>query len=240
MRMLEEDRGEISALADDPREPEEPSLLARQRQLQALPGYRAMALMSRVKRIAFIFQANVAQYVALVAKLQDPGFSSPIMDVRNPGAHDDLLSEAERLLHNVLTSMSTRIDQQRAFMEKYFSDDVELTREYRENVASAFIGDLPVTFLKDLRNHITHHQLPVAQSQQTITNQSISITFILPSAPLLEWKWSSGVKEWIASCGEAVAIVDVVDRYAGKAADLDKWLFDRIGLKYATDRAVRD
>lgn len=191
-----------------------------------------MALMDRVKRIAYIYQANVGQYMALVAKLQDPGFSSPIMDLRNPDAHDDLLSEAERLLHNVLTSMSTRIAQERAFMKKHFSDDTELTGDYDDKVASAFIGDRGVTFLQDLRNHITHHQLPVAQSRQTLSAQSISITLILPCAPLLEWDWSSGVKEWLASCGEAVEIVDVVDTYARKAGDLDKWLFDRIELKY--------
>jgi hypothetical protein len=35
-------------------------------------------------------------------------------------------------------------------------------------------------FLKDLRNQMPHHQLPVAQSEQTFTSDSMSITFTLP------------------------------------------------------------
>lgn len=96
------------------------SLLEWQKQLQASLGYHAIALKARVKRIGYVFQGNVAQYQSFVAGLQDPAASLPIMDGRNPDAHDELLSEAERLLHNVLTAMSTRVDQQRRFMGKSF------------------------------------------------------------------------------------------------------------------------
>lgn len=101
---------------------DQPSLLEWRARLQASPGFRAIALKNRVKRMGYIFQGNFAQYKSLVASLQDPAVSFPIMDVRNPDAHDDFLSEAERLLHNVLTAMSTPVDQQRRFMEKYFQD----------------------------------------------------------------------------------------------------------------------
>jgi hypothetical protein len=194
-----------------------------------------MALRDNVKRIAYVYQANVTEYMTFIAKLQDPEFSLPIIDVRHPDAHDDLLSEAERLLHNVLTAMSTRICQERAFMRKYFSDDTKLTAEYGHQVTAAFRGDPQVTFLQDLRNHITHHQLPVAQSRQTFSAESMSMTLTLPCAPLLKWRWSSGVKKWITGCGEAVEIAEVVRAYAQKAGGCDKWLFDRIGLKYATE-----
>jgi hypothetical protein len=145
--------------------------------------------------------------------------SFPILDMRNPGAHDDLLTEAERLLHNVLTSMSTRVDQQRRFMEKNFHDDPVLTEEYRQRVASVFAASAEATLLKGLRNYIAHTQLPVAQSRQTIRSESIEITFILPGEPLLIWDgWKSSVRAWIAAQGEAVAIVEVVDVYARLAA----------------------
>jgi hypothetical protein len=212
------------------------ALRAQQRMLDSSAGYRALALMDGIKRIAYIFQANVTQYNGLVARLQDPGFSLPIFDMRNPGAHDDLLSEAERLLHNVLAAMSTRVDQQRAFMKTHFSSDAELTKEYLARVSTTFIADMLSKFLKDLRNQMAHHQLPVAQGQQTFTRESIAITFTLPAKPLLGWEdWSSGVKEWIASQGKDVAIVDVVNEYARKAADHDKWLLEKIRLKYETE-----
>jgi hypothetical protein len=212
------------------------SLVEWQARLQASSGFRAISLKNRVKRMGYILQGNVAQYRSLVASLQDPSVSLPIMDVRNPDAHDDLLSEAERLLHNVLTAMSTRVDQQRRFMEKYFQDDSVLMNEYREKIASAFATSPEAAFLKGLRNYITYTQIPVAQSKQTFGRESFSITFTLPSEPLFTWDgWNSSMRSWIAGQGKAVAIVDVVVAYACQAGEFDKWLFDRIGLKYAAE-----
>ncbi|WP_210592275.1 hypothetical protein [Streptomyces sp. GESEQ-35] len=213
-----------------------PSLLDWQKRLNASTGHRAIALGERVKRIAYLFQGNVAQYKSLVAELQDPAVSGPIFDVRCPEAHDELLSEAERLLHNALTAMSTRVDQQRCFMEKHFHDDSVLMNEYGGKVASLFKSDPQADFLKGLRNYITHTQLPVAQSNQTFGQNSCEITFILPGESLLEWKgWNSAQRLWIAGQGDAVAIVDAVDTYACKAGNFDKWLFARIALKFKAD-----
>lgn len=210
-----------------------PSLLEWQAQLRASAGFRAIALMNLVKRMGYLFQGNVAQYKSLVARLQDPAVSSQVLDVRNPDAHDDLLMEAERLLHNVLTAMSTRVDQQRRFMGKNFQDDPVLTKEYRDRIASAFSASTEAAFLKGLRNYMTHTQLPVAQSRQTFGSGSFEFTFTLPGEPLLTWDgWNSRMRAWIAAQGEAVAIVDVVGVYARLTEEFDKWLFDRIGLKY--------
>lgn len=213
-----------------------PSLVEWQERLRVSSGFRGIALKNQVKRIGYIFQGNVAQYKSLVASLQNPAVSFPIMDVRNPDAHDNLLSEAERLLHNVLTAMSTRVDHQRRFMSKYFADDPMFTGEYLEKITSIFGGSTEAAFLKDLRNYITHLQLPVAQSRQKFGPEVFSITFILPSKALLDWDgWNSSMRKWIAGQGEAVAIVDIVDEYARQVGGFDKWLFDRIGLKYATE-----
>jgi hypothetical protein len=87
-----------------------------------------------VGRISYLFQGNVTQYKALVARMQDPAVSLPVLDARVPRVHDDPLTEAERLLHNVLTAMSTRVDQQCRFIEKNFGDDPALTGQYRTAV----------------------------------------------------------------------------------------------------------
>jgi hypothetical protein len=132
--------------------------------------------------------------------------------------------------------MSTRVDQQRRFMEKYFQDDPDLTMEYRERIASAFTASAEAAFLKGLRNYIAHTQLPVAQSRQTFGSESFEVTFTLPVKPLLTWdSWNSSTRTWLVDQGEAVAIVEVVDVYARKTGDFDKWLSDRIGLKYRAE-----
>jgi hypothetical protein len=216
-----------------------PSPLERQAQLRASSGFRAIALRKLVERMSYLLQGNVTQYRSLVARLQDPAVSLPILGPHALPAHDDLLTEAERLLHNVLTAMSTRVDQQRRFMDQNFGDDPVLTREYRDRVASCFGGNEEAGFLKGLRNYIAHRQLPVAQTRQTFTNGSYEVTFVLPGKPLLSWDgWSPGARSWIAGQGETVTIVDAVDAYARLAGDFDQWLAGRIELKYQAEIAA--
>jgi hypothetical protein len=111
--------------------------MRQQRALYTMPGYRALALLDQVKRMSNLLQGNVTQYRQWVAQLQDPRVSLPIMDVRNPDAHDDMLLEAERLLHNVLTALSTRVDQLRVFKNKHLADDTALTDAYQTRIAAA-------------------------------------------------------------------------------------------------------
>jgi len=198
------------------------------------PRYRLRALLSAVERMSYLLQGNVRQYRALITGLQDPAVSFPILD--DPVAHGDLLGEAERLLHNVLTAMSTRVDQQRRFITSYFGDDPILMQEYRDRVASHFTASAEAAFLKGLRNYIAHRQLPVAQSQEAYTARSVRISFILPADPLLEWDgWNASTRAWIADHRSDVPIVDVIDTYARVADEFDRWLADRIGVKYRAD-----
>jgi len=201
------------------------------------PRYRLVALIGAVKRMSYLLQGNVRQYRALVARLQDPAVSFPILD--DPVAHGDLLGEAERLLHNVVTAMSTRVNQQRRFMAAYFSDDPVLMQEYRDRIASDFTASAEAAFLKGLRNYIAHMQLPVAQSQEAYTARSVRISFILSAAPLLEWDgWNADTRAWIVGHGRDVPIADIVDTYARVADEFDRWLADRIGVKYRADRSL--
>lgn len=223
--------------ADPPR----PRLLVWQDEIVATPGYIARARMEYVKRIGYVFQGNVADYKALVARLQDPGVSLPIFATGNEGAHDLVLSEAERLLHNVLMALSTRIDQQRAFMNRNFSDDRELTAEYATRIRATFGSYPPADFIRDLRNYLTHHRLPVAQSSQSISTTTYTVTFILSRGPLLEWKkWKATAQAWLEAQTGDLAIVDLVDGYAKLAGDFDKWLYYRIQDRFAEEISAYD
>ena len=70
----------------------------------------------------------------------------------------------------------------------------------------------------------------------SLGHESYSVTFILPRNPLLTWDgWNSNMKAWIGGQGEDIGIVEVVDVYARMAGEFDKWLFDRIGIKYVPE-----
>jgi hypothetical protein len=215
---------------------ERPSLLVWQEKLDDTPGYRAVSLMAYVRRIGYVFQANVAQYKTLVAKVQDPALSLPIFDVSNPQAHDELLSEVERLLHNVLMALSTRIDQQRAFMNRHFGDNAELMAEYQAKVKLDFGGYAPCEFVRNLRNYLTHYRLPVTQSRQTFSTHAFSVTFVLLRQPLLDWSgWSAGARTWLQGADDQIEIADLVDGYTRVAGSFDKWLHDRIRATYSAE-----
>jgi hypothetical protein len=195
-----------------------------QEELIASQGYRAVSLMDRVKRIAYILQVNLGQYNSLVATMHKPEVAFPILDVRDEDKHDELLSEAERLLHNVVVATKTRVDKLRVFIDKHFSNDDQLLFEYRARVTADF-DNMLAKFLDKLRNHITHHLLPVARSQQILAHdQSFQFTLILDSASLLEWDWPAGVKLWIEQQGSYIKIVDIVNDYGKRASRFDKWL----------------
>jgi hypothetical protein len=233
--MLANEPAAPDAEDNPPAEPPRPHLLVWQEKLNASPGYRALALMSYVRRIGYVFQRNFAEYRGLVARLQDPGFALPII-AGGPETHDSLLDEAERLLHNVLMALSTRIDQQRTFISRHFADDPALVAEYTAGVQARFGGYAPGAFIRDLRNYLTHHRLPVARSQQHFSTTSFAVTFVLSPVPLREWKkWTAAARSWLDAQTGDIQIVDLLDGYARLAGEFDKWLHDRIAAKFGEE-----
>jgi len=211
------------------------SLREWQDELSASPGWRALGLMSYVRRVGYVFQANVAQLNTLAAQVQDAALSAQFFDIDTPEAHDDLLGEVERLLHNVLTALSTRIDQQRAFMRRNFRENAPLSTEYATRVTAEF-GFAEGDFLRDLRNYLTHHRLPVTQSQQTFTQETMAVSFGLLPDPLKEWdRWKPTSRTWLSAQYDHIDIVDLVDGYARIAGLFDKWLHDAIGAQHADE-----
>jgi hypothetical protein len=214
-------------------EQEQPlSLPEMQRQLWASPGFRASSLISMINRYAYILQGNIAQYNSLVKAMQNPSYALPILDIRTPQRHDELLSESERLLHNVALAIKTRVDLQRVFMEKYFSEDTELRDVYAAKVGEIFDTD-SAKFLEALRNHVTHHLLPVQRSVHTVFGSKPSLfEFVLDAQALLKWDWSARVRAWIDSQSPNIKIVAVVNDYGEKARRFDEWLTQEISRKY--------
>ncbi|MFB9407731.1 hypothetical protein [Dactylosporangium matsuzakiense] len=208
---------------------DEPKLMTWEKALGASPGGLASSRQDYVRRVGYVLQANVADYNRLVAQLQNPTVSFDL-------DHNDILSEAERLLHNVVTAASTRADQLRNFMTDHFADDAGLTAQYTAKVKEEFAQDPSNVFLRNLRNYITHRRLPVAQSQETFTQTTYAFTFTLVRDALLEWSgWTADPRKWLEGLDGDVMIVEVVDRYARTAGTFDKWLFDEIGTKFADD-----
>ena len=77
-------------------------------------------------------------------------------------------------------------------------------------------------FPAGLRNYLTHHRLPIAQSRQTFSSQSFSVTFTLVRQLVQEWsRWKIDARARLASQGEQIEIVPVIDGYARIAGAFD-------------------
>jgi hypothetical protein len=228
VKMVEEERHR-----GDSQDQERPqiSLVEKQRRLRASPGYQAYALMALIKRYSYILLANINQYNRLVNAMQDPSYGLSILDTRTPEKHDDLLSESERLLHNVLMAIKTRIDLLRVFMEKFFAEDSDLQDAFAVKAEEIFDAD-SAKFLERLRNHVTHHLLPVQRSVQTYSTGPMTFTLVLDAQRLLDWEWSARVRNWIEQQSPNLMIIDVINDYGGRANRFDTWLSQEISRKY--------
>jgi hypothetical protein len=205
-----------------------------ERRLQGMPGFRALCLQRQVQRIAYVFQANLAEYRHFIDTLQWQGKCPPVRDVANADVLDEVLDESQRLLHNVLAAMATRVAQLRRFIKHNFDVDSSIATEYRERVGALFAGDVTAVFLQKMRNELAHAQLPIVSSTETISAGSTIVAIVLPCDALLKWTdWNSDIVAWLAQNPiGAVDLAELFESYARQAGTLDDWLYRRIGIEY--------
>ncbi|MEV6871509.1 hypothetical protein [Amycolatopsis sp. NPDC051128] len=148
-----------------------------------------------------------------------------------------MLDESQRLLHNVLAAMATRVAQLRRFIKHNFDADGPIATEYHERVAALFAGDVTAVFLQKMRNELAHVQLPIVSSTETITAGSATVAIVLPCDALLKWTdWNSKIIKWLAQQPSgAVDICELLDGYTRQASNLDDWLHQRIGTEYRSE-----
>ncbi|WP_329058125.1 hypothetical protein [Amycolatopsis sp. NBC_01480] len=205
-----------------------------ERRLQAMPGFRAFVWQRQVHRVAYVFQTNLAEYRHFIDTLQWQGRRPPTRDVANADVLDQVLDESQRLLHNVLAAMATRVAQLRRFVRHNFDAGSPIAIEYDERVAALFASDVTAAFLQKMRNELAHAQLPIVSSTETIRAGSTTVAIVLPCDALLDWTdRNSKITTWLARHpGGVVDIGEVLDGYARRAGNLDDWLQQRIGIEY--------
>lgn len=208
-----------------------------ERRLQDMPGFRALHLQRQVQRIAYVFQANVAEYRHFIDTLQWQGERPPARDVANADVLDQVLDESQRLLHNVVAAMATRVGQLRRLIKHNFDADSPIAAEYRERVVALFASDIAAAFLHKMRNELAHAQLPIISSTETISASSTTIAIVLPCDAMQKWTdWNNKIRTWLAQQPTgAVDIGAVLDGYARQAGNLDHWLHQRIGTEYRSE-----
>jgi hypothetical protein len=121
-----------------------------------------------------ILSGNGIQLRQLLVWLEDPNDPLRIQTMAGRGVLQDLFGEVIRLFHNFLTSVTTFIDHTRNLVGTEGEEKgkrsqsgapficAEHRREHQRKVEAAFTNDPLARFIKECRNSVTHHALPLA------------------------------------------------------------------------------
>jgi hypothetical protein len=220
-------------------------LIAESQAVHEMPGRLAIARVAMVERINEILRGNVVDLVRLIRRMnEDFEFSLQVLDRSRPERHGTFLGECERLLHNALAGVQSRVSLLRTFVNRHIDTPLpELGAEYRSRIDATFKNDDLHKFLVDLRNYILHERLPVATTTESIAmrpdgSMALDFKLNLTTKVLVESRqWSAVQRAWILNHGDNLDIVALLQRYYATVVDFDAWLVAAINHQCADDIA---
>lgn len=121
--------------------------------------------------------------------------------VSNTGAHDAarkaFFNEFDRLLHNVVAAIGTRIDHTRVVARHY--EGSPFHHEFARRIGEVAV--LPAArFVKDLRNYMLHQSLPAPYSQVNLSSQQVTYQLLISVPALLRSSaWSATSRAYLAN-----------------------------------------
>lgn len=148
---------------------------------------------------------------------------------RNSDNVESNFIELFRLLHNFVASVKSLVDHTRRIAHGILpTTALEI---YEQRKASEFTNDGVTRFLHDLRNYLLHvGQAPVSATIRFGDGTSTPTgAFELQVDELQKWdKWSSVSRTFILGQGEAVHLLETVQKYDRKIYGFYNWLLEHI------------
>lgn len=196
-----------------------------------MPGWLAVAKIGTIRRINAILRDNIAELAALIERVQDPAIHLPLLDISHPERNDAFLGECERLLHNALSAVHSRVELLRAFVDRYVVESTpSIAAEYHDRKDADFANDQTHIFLTKLRNYMLHGTLPVLATQFNYTRDSgTSYAVLLRTDRMASDRYfNATTKRWLADQGGSLDVVAVLRGYYERVGRFDGWFTDRI------------
>ena len=149
-------------------------------------------------------------------------------------APEDWQSEAARLTHNWLAAAGSLVSHARRVTRGTSMVSEAVLGEYLTRTQAEFTCDPLHQFVQKLRNFALHYDVPLTQMAMggSLDNgvpgpdwrQGVSLDL----KTLREWDgWNKGAKAFLASHGDNVFLVDLVDQYGAKVQSFYSWLLQR-------------
>jgi hypothetical protein len=186
------------------------------KRVQRLPGAEALRWRESLGRIQSILLANVRDLMESIEVWGSPGSGTQ----GSPGL--PAWEDVERLLHNTVASMKSRVDLTRGLVRSWPFEDGWVAGDYQRRVDELVSHDV-VPFFHELRNYILHHRLVTPTS--IIQVQAVpGLSVVLSTGELLDHGWSARERAWIASHGEHLVLAPALREYMGLINAFDAWL----------------
>lgn len=206
--------------------------------LLAMPGRQLILDIEQVDRISRIQRRNVQDFLSHTSSLgADLTFPLQILDSVNREVHRLFEEEVERLLHNVVASVMSRIDLQRKLVRRVWSSDPTFLAGPLRQQTELFRQDGACRFLQNLRNYMLHNALPARFANYQFYGDGRLVYSVLLSAESLlnTWnRWDPVARSWLESKMQHddnrrdINIGEIVSYYAEKSEVFDRWLVEQM------------
>jgi hypothetical protein len=186
-----------------------------------------------------ILTMNANELLDGISIVENPKVMVKAFAEKNLGAASQMHKEIIRLVHNYLCAVSTLIDHNRKFMNKY-TERSRFRLDYDSEIQRLFNTGEMARFVRDLRNYVTHKGLPDSkigislvpiqdvsgvESDGLAVPANISSSIKYKVANFLEWDgWSSPAKRYL--CGlqdDDISFRDIFDQHIQLMSDFNDW-----------------
>ena len=163
----------------------------------------------------FVLDGNIDSLRRLICFLEDPK-DIRILSVDRRTQLQWYFHDANRHIHNFLTSITTLVDHTRHLMKENFIKN-EHREEYQNKVSAIFASDPLARFLQDFRNYITHYEIPRLRLHTTVGSSSANS---LSGELLIEldhlqtgFNWSAPSRKFIETNKSNIRMLKLVNDY---------------------------
>jgi hypothetical protein len=165
---------------------------------------------------------------------------------KNEGANTQIHREVNRLVHNYVCSVATFADHSRNFMNEHYKE-TRFNAEYQAEVQRRFNAAGYPRFVRDLRNFITHRDLPDSTIELHATkagdpNVDGSVPVTLRSGiyyktdAFLEWDgWTSPARRFLENSKEKIYMRELFAPHIELMREFDEWFVDQFNAHHKED-----
>ncbi len=173
-----------------------------------------------------ILIGNAQELEKWIEETEKPEFMIQVFNVENRGLDKFVHKEANRIIHNYVCGLSTYIDHCRNFMKEHYAN-TDFMERYEARVKTTFVESGLCTFVRQLRNYITHKDLPQSSMSLSGSNQpnvewKSGISF--DRDDFLNWdRWNSKSREYLSDLEEKISLSEIFLPHIQIMKDFEQW-----------------